>query len=128
MTYKMKHAISWFQIPVTNFERAVKFYSSILSVEFTKTKAMGFEVALFPHHRETGTVGGALYCGNGFVPNINGTTVLLNAGEDLSVALSKIEEAGGKILLPKTPINNGSGFIAQFQDTEGNRVGLHSKN
>lgn len=125
MTSKMENAISWFQIPVTNFERAVRFYSEILSVELTQTQAMGTQVALFPQYRETGTVGGALYCGSGFVPNLNGTTVLLNAGDDLSVALSKIEEAGGKILLPKTPINRGNGFIAYFQDTQGNRVGLH---
>ena len=124
----MKNAISWFQIPVTDFERAVKFYSDVLSTEFTKTQAMGAKVAIFPHDRETDAVGGALYCGPGFVPGANGPTVLLNAGDDLSIVLSKIETAGGEIIFPKTSINNGAGFIAHFIDTEGNRVGLHSKN
>src|SRR5579872_4254721 len=108
----MKNPISWFQIPVIDFDRAVKFYGTILSVEFTKTHAMGAEVAVFPHDRQTEMVGGALYCGPGYVPGANGSTVLLNAGDDLSVTLSKIETAGGKILIPKTSIN--SGFIAYF--------------
>lgn len=128
MTNKMKNAISWFQIPVTNFDRAVKFYSTILSAEFTQAEAMGNKIAIFAHDHKNGAVGGALYCGNSFIPGINGVVVLLHAGTDLSVVLSKIEEAGGKILLPKTPVNNGKDFIAHFQDTEGNRVGLHSRN
>src|SRR6476619_3663038 len=123
----MKNAISWFQIPVTNFERAVKFYSTILSAELTQAEAMGHKIAIFPHDDKSGAVGGALYCGNDFIPNMNGVVVLLNAGSDLSAVLSKIEKAGGKILLPKTPINKGNDFIAHFQDTEGNRIGLHSR-
>lgn len=124
----MKNAIAWFQIPVTNFERAIKFYSTILSVEFIQSEAMGTQVAIFPHDRVSGAVGGALYYGKGFEPSSTGTVVFLNAGDDLLVVLAKIEKAGGRILLAKTPINNGNGFIAQFIDTEGNRVGLHSKN
>jgi predicted enzyme related to lactoylglutathione lyase len=124
----MKNAISWFQIPVTDFERAVKFYNNILSTEFTQTQAMGAKVALFPMDPQNDAIGGALYQGTGFVPSVNGTTVLLNAGDDLSVVLSKVEPAGGKIHLPKTAIGNGNGFIAHFIDSEGNRVGLHSKN
>ena len=83
----MKNAISWFQIPVIDFERAVKFYSTVLSCEFTKTTAMGAEVAIFPHERETDAVGGALYCGPGFVPSTNGASVLLNAGFFFSAAM-----------------------------------------
>ena len=44
---------------------------------------------------------------------------------DLSVALSKVEMAGGKIVLPKTSIGH-NGFMAHIVDTEGNKVGLHS--
>jgi len=49
----------------------------------------------------------------------------LNGGEDLSIALSKVESAGGKILLPKTAIGP-NGFMAHILDTEGNKVALHS--
>jgi len=124
----MKNIISWFQIPVTNFERAVKFYNTILSVELLESQAMGAKVALFPHDMKNGAVGGALYEGVGFTPSDEGTAILLNAGEDLSVVLLRIEQVGGRITMPKTPINNNNGFIAYFIDSEGNRIGLHSKN
>jgi len=124
----MKNVISWFQIPVANFERAVKFYNTILSVELLESQAMGAKVALFPHDMKNGAVGGALYQGASFTPSGEGTVVMLNAGEDLSGVLSRIEQVGGSITMPKTPINNNNGFIAYFIDSEGNRVGLHSKN
>jgi predicted enzyme related to lactoylglutathione lyase len=124
----MKNVISWFQIPVTNFERAVKFYNTILAVDLLESRGMGAQVALFPHDMKNGAVGGALYHGPGFNPSCDGTVVMLNVGKDLALVLSRIEEAGGRISMSQTPINNNSGFLAYFIDTEGNRVGLYSKN
>ena len=62
---------------------------------------------------------------NGYEPTNKGSLVYLNGGEDLSVPLSKVEAAGGKILLPKTALGP-NGFMAHFTDTEGNKVGFHS--
>lgn len=56
---------------------------------------------------------------------MTGALIYLNGGDDLSVPLSKIEAAGGKILMPKTPIGP-NGFMAYFTDTEGKKVALHS--
>lgn len=124
----MKNAISWFQIPVIDMDRAVKFYNTILSANLKVTDAMGARIAILPHERQGGAVGGALYSGPGYTPSAEGTVVLLNAGDDLADALSKVEQAGGKIELPKTAIYGGNGFLARFIDSEGNRVGLHSNN
>ena len=124
----MKNVISWFQIPVTNFERAVKFYNTILAVDLLESRGMGTQVALFPHDVKNGAVGGALYRGAGFTPSCDGTVVMLNVGKDFALVLSRIEEAGGRISMAKTSINNSSGFLAYFIDTEGNRIGLYSKN
>ena len=52
-------------------------------------------------------------------------TVYLNGGDDLNIPLGRVEAAGGKIIMPKTDIQE-NGFIAQFIDTEGNRVAFHS--
>jgi hypothetical protein len=57
---------------------------------------------------------------------MTGTTVYLDGGNDLSVPFSRVENAGGKVILPKTAIGENRGFIALFIDTEGNKVGLHS--
>jgi len=124
----MKNAINWFQIPVTDMNRAIKFYNTILSADISAVDVMGTKVALLPYEKENGGVGGALYAGQEFTPSYKGTLVLLNAGDNLSKVLSKVEVAGGKIVFPKTKLQNSTGYIARIIDTEGNQVGLHSFN
>ena len=68
---------------------------------------------------------GAIAKGPDRVPGTAGAVVFLNGGDDLTPALSRVEKAGGKVILPKTSIGE-YGFIAYFSDTEGNRVGFHS--
>ena len=58
-------------------------------------------------------------------PSADGSTVYLNGGEDLNIALNRVVDAGGQVIMPKMEIGE-NGFIAQFIDTEGNRVALHS--
>jgi len=119
----MAHALNWFEIPVTNMGRAIKFYSTILGAELQTMEMPDGQMAFFPSGE--GDVGGALTQGQGSQPSTSGTVVYLNGGEDLSQVLDRVEAAGGKVTLPKTSIGE-FGFMAFFTDTEGNRVGLHS--
>ena len=121
----MKNAINWFEIPVKNFDNAKKFYETILGADMQLMEAMGMKSAFFPAELETGGIGGCIIQGEGYEPSTIGSLVYLNGGDDLSIPLSKVEAAGGKILLPKTAIGP-HGFMAYFADTEGNKVGLHS--
>jgi uncharacterized protein len=122
--HHMKNSINWFEIPVLDFERAVKFYSEIFNYNMPVTEMMGYNMAFF--EVESGGVGGALVFGDGYFPSHKGTLVYLNAQPDLMVALNKVEMAGGKILVPKTLINEQLGYFAFITDTEGNKVALHS--
>jgi predicted enzyme related to lactoylglutathione lyase len=61
-------------------------------------------------------------------PSGDGVKIYLNGNPDLSVALGKVEAAGGKIIMPKTSIGPDSGYMAFFSDTEGNVIALHSQN
>jgi len=70
-------------------------------------------------------VGGDLVQGEGYTPSAQGAIVYLACGPDLSVALDRVEGAGGKVLMPKMNIGE-HGFAAQFVDSEGNKVDLHS--
>lgn len=121
----MKNAINWFEIPVSDFTRAKKFYETILTVEVMEMPFPNGKYGILPADMMTGGVGGGLVQGEGFEPSEKGTIVYLNGGEDLSLSLSKVEQAGGKIVFPKTAIGQ-NGFMAHFIDTEGNRVALHS--
>jgi len=120
----MSNALNWFEIPATDIKRAVKFYSTVLGVGLEISEPMpGFQMAMFP--AEDG-VGGDIVQGEGYTPSTEGSVVYLNAGEDLALALAKVEDAGGQVLVPKTGIGE-NGFMAYFKDSEGNRVGLHSR-
>ncbi len=123
----MKNAINWFEIPVKNYERAKKFYSTILNIEITDhhMPEQNMKYGMFPYDKDNNCVGGGLIEAEGQNPTTDGPTIYLNGGDDLSVSLNKVEAAGGKVLMPKTDIGE-NGFIAQFTDSEGNRMALHS--
>ena len=124
----MKNAINWFEIPAKDFERAKSFYEVIFDakLETMSMEEMGMTMAFFPADWEN-SVGGGIAFGPGYEPSDKGTIVYLNGGEDLSTPLARVESAGGKIILPKTSLGP-NGFMAQFIDTEGNRVAFHSRN
>ena len=121
----MTNAINWFEIPVTDFARAKKIYELILGVEIMEIPHPSLKYGMLPADMQNGGVGGGIVQGDGFVPSETGSLVYLNGGEDLDIPLSKVKDAGGKIILSKTAIGP-NGFMAYFRDTEGNKVGLHS--
>ena len=125
----MKNAINWFEISVKDYERAKKFYNEILGIEIVDyhMPEKNMKYGMFPYDEENDGVGGGLMEMEGCNPSMDGATVYLNGGDDLSNVLSKVEKAGGAVIMPKMEIGE-NGYIAQFTDTEGNRVALHSMN
>jgi hypothetical protein len=119
------NALNWFEIPVTDFDRAKKFYSAIFDFEMPEMQ-MGPNRMGFLLYEQGKGVGGAIFQGEGSVPSDKGTLVYLNGGSDLNVILGRVEAAGGRVAQPKTEIGHGYGYSALFIDTEGNKVGLHS--
>ncbi|MFQ5637868.1 MAG: VOC family protein [bacterium] len=112
----------WFEIPVTDFNRAKKFYETIFSTEIFVNDFGSFKMGIFPHK----DVGCAICFGEGYKPSSHGTLVYLNANPDLQETLNRIENAGGKILQEKKQISEEHGFMAIFLDSEGNKMALHS--
>jgi len=125
MTFK--NAISWFEIPTNDLERAQKFYEAIFEMQMIPMEMPNFKMRMFPIEDMMG-VGGALVYAEGFykTSETDGTLLYLNANPDVQIVLDRIEKNGGKILVPKTEISPDYGHMAVFSDTEGNRVALHS--
>ncbi len=123
----MTNAVNWFEIPVKNYDRAKKFYTTVLASEITDhpMPEENIKYGVFPHDIEKNGIGGAIVEGEGQNPTKDGCIIYLNGGDDLSEPLDKVEYSGGKVTMPKTSIGDW-GFIAQFIDTEGNRIALHS--
>jgi predicted enzyme related to lactoylglutathione lyase len=122
----MKNLISIVEIPTIEFPRAVTFYQTILNISIEEINMDGVLMGLFPGDGETISV--ALINSNQYKTSMDGAVVYFNAGDDLQIVLDKIKANGGKIIVPKTDIGSGMGFYAMFKDTEGNKLGLHSKN
>ena len=126
----MKNAISWFEIPATDIDRAQKFYEKIFGITMLNLDNPNLQMRAFPFKNIMDGVSGALVCNKDFyTPTANqGALLYLNANPDLQQVLDKVSEAGGKVFIPKTKINDNFGFMAIFLDSEGNRVGLQSIN
>lgn len=125
MTAK-ENALNWFEIPATDLARAKKFYETIFDIKMDEQEMMGMKMAFFPYDDMNGKVSGGLVQGPMHKPNADGAKIYLNGNPDLSIALGKVEAAGGKVLMPKTKISDEIGYMAFFTDTEGNAGALHS--
>lgn len=120
---KIKNFVSWFEIPAIQFQQSVAFYNHIYGITMETATHNDYAMAYFPADKG---VGGAIVSGPGSVPSETGPLIYLNGGHDLNNVLSKVVEAGGRIIMPKTFINEESGHFAIFIDSEGNKLALHS--
>lgn len=126
MAFKMENIISWFEIPAVDFKRAVQFYKTVLNFSIEEVDMHGTKMGIFPMIGKF--VSGAIVKGEGYVPSAKGTRIYLNGGNDLNTPLSRVEGAGGKVVLQKTLISPEVGHFAIFKDSEGNLISLHSMN
>ncbi len=116
--------LMWYEIPTSNLERAIDFYSEIFDIKFEIVHNGTHTMAIFPSEFN---IGGALVFGDGCIPSQTGSLLYLNVGADLDEALAKINVAGGQILMGKTLIMEDEGYYALILDSEGNRLALYSK-
>lgn len=119
---KLKDFVNWFEIPVYDIYRAAQFYNAIYHMDMQVSVNGEFAMAFFP--ADSG-IGGALVAGPGCTPNATGVLIYLNAGSELDHVLARVEPAGGRVIMPRTLINDRAGAFALFIDSEGNRLALH---
>ncbi|MFE8423897.1 VOC family protein [Tenacibaculum sp. ZH5_bin.1] len=122
----MKSYVSIFEIPATNITRAVNFYKEILGIEIERFYFPEMEMGVFPYEGQMVT--GVIIQSEGYEPSASGVTIYLNGGDNLQTIIDKVEEHGGKVMIPKTPHADENGYFAIFLDSEGNKIGLHSPN
>tara|TARA_R110002124_G_scaffold280073_3_gene453126 strand:+ start:10083 stop:10490 length:408 start_codon:yes stop_codon:yes gene_type:complete len=120
----IKDYVSWFEIPAIDFQQAVHFYNHIFGIEMEQNITEANAMAFFP---VTSGIGGAVIAGTGSIPSDTGPLIYLNGGKDLNNVLNKVEEVGGRIVMPKTLISEDAGYFAIFIDSQGNKLALHSK-
>ena len=103
------------------------FYQDVLGAKLVPMEGIGRKMAAFGADWTKGEISGCITQADDMKPSKTGVLVFLNCAPDLEPALARVEKAGGKVILPKTKIPMGdAGYMALIEDTEGNRVGLHS--
>jgi hypothetical protein len=117
------NAINWFEIPSSDFDRAVKFYENIFAKELVKGDFMGTPTAVFAYEKPC--VSGCVLKEEGHQPSTTGTLVFLNANGIFDDVLARVPKAGGKVQMV-IDLPEGMGRAAHIIDSEGNRVGLHT--
>lgn len=124
----MDNAISWFEIPATDIDRAQQFYETVFQIKMQPMDFQSTKMRMFPIDDPMKGIGGTLIDSGGFhKPSAtDGPLIYLNGNPNVQIFLDRVEAAGGKIMVPKTEISPEYGYMAVFLDTEGNRVALHS--
>lgn len=118
----MKSVINWFEIPVAEMDRAIKFYEPVMQVSLRRETIDCAELAVFPH--DDPATGGALAKFDGITPSHQGAIIYLHT-DNLAATLDRVASAGGACVFGPLELPQGIGTIALFTDSEGNRVGLH---
>lgn len=115
----------WFEIPVSDMQRAKNFYEAVfrLPIDVMENEG-GTLMGTFPMSESACGISGSLVQGKGYVPTLGGL-ILYFSEPDIDAALDRIREHGGNIITGKTDIGQ-YGWYAWFEDTEGNRLGLHA--
>ena len=119
------NAITWFEDPTTDIDRAVGFYETLLGSKLINFPG-GEPCFIFPHGDDA--VAGSLIYRPHQKPATDGTMVFLNVDGKLDEVLTRAHAIEGTVLLPKTLIPGGYGYYACVRDSEGNHIGLHSRN
>ena len=114
--------IVYVEIPVTDLERASRFYEEVFQFSLKSTMVDGYSMALFPAATGSSGASGALVKGDVYIPSKSGPIVYFGT-ENIDRALERVRKAGGKVLYPEKRLD-GIGSIAEFEDSEGNRIAL----
>jgi uncharacterized protein len=119
----MTHPVYYFEIPVTDMDRAIRFYEGLLDLKLERQTVDGYEMALFPFKEGTPGATGALAKGDVYVPSKTGSILYFHV-DDIKATVDRALKMGSTQLYPIKDIGEG-GLVAEVQDSEGNRLALN---
>lgn len=122
-----QNMVGWFEIPVLDMERAKAFYDKVFQIEIQVQDFAGTLMGWFPWAEGKVGASGSLIQNKAYEPSNTAGVLIYFSSQDLQQELDRVIEAGGKILNQKTQISPDVGYMGVFEDTEGNRIALHSR-
>ena len=129
MSTPKNNVAGWFEIPVLDMDRAIRFYETVFEFSLQREKMGDLDMGWFPFDMEKYGSPGSLVCAPDFYkPSDQGVLIYLTATSgNLAVELGRVQKAGGKVMIEKKKISDEHGYMGVFLDSEGNRIALHSR-
>jgi len=118
----MTNPVFHFEIPVTDMDRAVQFYEAVFETSLARDVVDGYDMAFFPRAADKPGSSGALAKGDVYVPSKDGAILYFDV-PDIDPVLERATARGAKVLYPKKHIG-AAGYVAEIEDSEGNRIAL----
>lgn len=118
----MSNPVFHFEIPVNDMDRAKTFYEGVFGYRLIRQEVDGYDMAFFPRADSAAGASGALAKGDVYKPSKEGAIIYFDV-PDIDEVLRNAKQRGSKILYEKKDIGE-AGFVAEFEDSEGNRVAL----
>ncbi len=118
----MTNPVVHFEIPVTNMDRAIAFYQAVFGYQLTREQVDGYDMAFFPRADGKPGASGALAKGDVYRPSHDGPVIYFDV-PDVDAAIAGATARGAAVLYPKKDIGE-AGFVAEIEDSEGNRIAL----
>jgi len=120
-----QNLVAWFEIPVSDMERAKAFYEKVFNIEISVQDFGGVLMGWFPGQGDIPGASGSLVKQESYIPSQEGTLVYFHS-PDLADELSRVEAAGGTVTQEKTLISAEIGYMGVITDSEGNRIALYT--
>ena len=97
------NVVAWFEIPVDDMDRAIKFYEEVLGYKIQLQDMGELQMAFFPYSQEGAGASGSLIKHPYFYkPSKDGTLVYFSSPSgNLQNELDKVTKAGGEVLIEK---------------------------
>lgn len=118
----MTNPLFHFEIPVTDMDRAVAFYEDVFGYRLSRENIDGYDMAFFPRADGQPGASGALAKGDVYRPSHDGAVVYFDVA-DIDAIVARAKGRGARVLYPKKDIGE-AGFVAEIEDSEGNRIAL----
>ena len=121
-----RNPINWFEIPTADLGRAQTFYSVVFDIEMQPLDLGELKFVFFPMEEGAANATGALIHHREMYTPSHAGTLIYFAVTDIDAVLVRVEENGGRIFRGKERVGD-FGYVGFFEDSEGNRIGLHQK-
>jgi predicted enzyme related to lactoylglutathione lyase len=118
-----RNLVAHVEIPVADLDRAIRFYEAAFAQDLQRHVADGYEMALFPFEPGAPGAAAALVKGDVYLPAKSGPIIYIGV-DDLDAVIARACAHGAVTLYDKKDVGEW-GWVAEIEDSEGNRIALH---